>query len=577
MTQILSKSTAGVLQVPVSATQKGAPSSSRRAPKPPAPRLKLLVRRLPPGLTQEEFETALGAEWKAGSGKVGWSQYKPGKVSKDPAKPSRPARAYLQVTSSDHIGPLSDKVRATPFLDARSTANDPILLGPPNLEFAPFAKVPGGRSRKDARQGTIDQDPEFIQFLESLTQPITKPAPAESAEGEDKKEIVTTTPLVQYIKEKKANKAKEAASKSAKHRLEKDAKSEKVQSKRLLQRPDRETTQPAGAEKTEKRSRTERATKDAVKAANKQAVSLASKQGTKAPAQSSPKETTQPAPERKRERGNVAAAARILQRDLGLAPPSNRRRGGRGAPGDGDAKGDQRATLDTNNKDTPTKLPRGSPAQEATKAKRSNTPQPSETPTSQRSEASTPVQAASTPGRPPRPAKAKQPPAATPPTTSTATQAFLKHANPSQGVTEPLLDAAFAPFGKVVKVEIDKKKGFGYVDFAEPESLQTAIAASPVTVAQSQVVVLERKANPGAEKGRGKGRAVVEPKPSIPTADTATPNRGGRPSEGAAGGHSSRSRRSARGNKGGGKGPPGGGGGGGGNANASENRTAEAK
>ncbi|KAL4863099.1 Smg-4/UPF3 family-domain-containing protein [Aspergillus spectabilis] len=570
MTQILSKSTAGVLQVPASVTQKNAPPSSRKAPKPPAPRLKLLVRRLPPGLTQEEFEIALGAEWKAGAGKVGWSQYKPGTVSKDPNKPSRPSRAYLQVTSSDHIGSLSDKVRSTSFLDARNTTNDPILLGPPSLEFAPFAKVPGGRSRKDARQGTIDQDPEFILFLESLTQPITKSGPVDSAEGEDKKEAVTTTPLVQYIKDKKANKAKEAANKSAKHRSEKDAKSEKVQSKKLLQRPDKETAQPAGAEKTEKRSRTDKATKEAVKAANKQAISLASKQAAKAPAQNSPKDTTPPAPERKRERGNAAAAARILQRDLGLAPPSNRRRGGRGASGDGDARGDQGATPETNKKETPTKSPRGGPAQD-TKAKRSNTPQPSEARNSQRSETSTPVQATSTLGRPPRSAKGKQSPAATTPTTPTATQAFLKHANPSQGVTEPLLDAAFAPFGKVVKVEIDKKKGFGYVDFAEPEALQKAIAASPVAVAQSQVVVLERKANPGAEKGRGKGRAGGEAKPPHPSAD-ANINRGGKPSEGGSGGHSSRGRRSARGNKGGGKAS-----GGGGNANASENKNAETK
>jgi regulator of nonsense transcripts 3 len=82
MTQILSKSSGGVLQIPASATQKNAPAP-KKAPKPAAPRLKLLVRRLPPGLTQEEFETALGAEWKVGAGRVSWAQYKPGKVSKE--------------------------------------------------------------------------------------------------------------------------------------------------------------------------------------------------------------------------------------------------------------------------------------------------------------------------------------------------------------------------------------------------------------------------------------------------------------------------------------------------------------
>ena len=75
------KPTAGVLQIPVTATQKSA--STKKTPKPPAPRLKLLIRRLPPGLTQSELETALGDEWKPGAGKIDWLQYKPGKVSKE--------------------------------------------------------------------------------------------------------------------------------------------------------------------------------------------------------------------------------------------------------------------------------------------------------------------------------------------------------------------------------------------------------------------------------------------------------------------------------------------------------------
>ncbi|KAL5041573.1 Smg-4/UPF3 family-domain-containing protein [Aspergillus fruticulosus] len=574
MTQILSKSSGGVLQIPASATNKNA-SAPKKAPKPAAPRLKLLVRRLPPGLTQEEFETALGAEWEVGAGRVSWAQYKPGKVSKDPAKPSRPSRAYIYVVSSDQITPLSDKIRGTSFLDARNTANDPVLLGPPNLEFAPYAKIPGSRVRKDARQGTIDQDPEFIQFLESLTQPITKPALAENTtEGDDKKETVTTTPLVQYIKEKKANKAKEAASKSSRQRSEREAKSEKVQSKKLLQRPDKEVS-PLSAEKTEKKSRSDKATKEAVKAANKQAANVASKQAAKASAaQSAPKDTTAPAPERKRERGNAAAVGKILQRDLGLAPSNNRRRGGRGASGESEPKTVPAAPSEASKKETPTRSPKGSLAQDAnTKAKRSNTPQPSVTPPSQRSETSTPAPATSTP-RGPRSGRGKQSSATIPTTpTSTATQAFLKHANPSQGVTEPLLETAFSQFGKVAKVEIDKKKGFGYVDFAEPEGLQKAISASPVTVAESQVVVLERKANPGAEKGRGKGRG--EPKPPNSSASgeaNSNSSRSGKPSEGTGGGGggggNSSSGRGRRGRGKGGSKANGGGGSGNTNVNA---------
>lgn len=83
MAQPAGKSTGGVLQIPAAATQKNGPTAPKKPPKPAAPRLKLLVRRLPPGLTQTEFETAVGPEWKAGAGKVDWFQYKAGKVSKE--------------------------------------------------------------------------------------------------------------------------------------------------------------------------------------------------------------------------------------------------------------------------------------------------------------------------------------------------------------------------------------------------------------------------------------------------------------------------------------------------------------
>lgn len=79
----------GVLPVPAAALQKNtAHSNSNGAPRAASnrsqqPRLKLVVRRLAPGLTQQEFELALGDEWKLGQGKVDWFTYKAGKISKE--------------------------------------------------------------------------------------------------------------------------------------------------------------------------------------------------------------------------------------------------------------------------------------------------------------------------------------------------------------------------------------------------------------------------------------------------------------------------------------------------------------
>lgn len=433
--------------------------------------------------------------------------------------------------SNEHIAPFSDQVRQASFQDARHTSHDAVLLGPPTLEFAPYAKTPGNRVRKDARQGTIDQDPEFIAFLESLTQPITKPAPVDAAEGEEKKDSVVTTPLVQFIKEKKASKAKDGPSKSSK-RSEKEAKQEKVQAKKLLLRPDKETVPGPSADKKTK----EKTVKEATKAA-KQAT--AATKGGKATSLKEVKETTGATTEKKRERGNVAAAAKILQRDLGLSPSGGRRRGKGGSAETGSPKTESSRdssvpAAEGAGRETAPKSAKGAPSTTSS-AKAKDEGLPSKT-----SDTATPPTTNPPPAKPGKGAKSK---AATSPA-PTATQAFLKHANPSQGVTEALLEIAFSPFGAVTKVEIDKKKGFGYVDFAEPESLQKAMAASPVSVAQSQVVVLERKANPGGEKSR-KARGDTQPNSGkAKTGEGKTGERGGGNIQG-----SSRGSRGGRGSR----------------------------
>ncbi|PHH81360.1 hypothetical protein CDD83_3606 [Cordyceps sp. RAO-2017] len=200
----------------------------RSKPRPHNEGEKLVVRRLPPGMTEAEFVSALGPEWEVNKGKVDWFSYCIGKVASDPSKLSRPSRAYLHLTRKDDMMALSQAVRAATWEDASGTFTSSSLIGPPSLEFSTYKKVPGSRRRTDPRQGTIDQDQEFMAFLEGLANPAP---PRESVEVEDADETakedgnnnsgsgakVTTTPLVEFLKEKKANKGKDgAAGKNAK-------------------------------------------------------------------------------------------------------------------------------------------------------------------------------------------------------------------------------------------------------------------------------------------------------------------------------------------------------------------------
>ncbi|EEH05120.1 conserved hypothetical protein [Histoplasma capsulatum G186AR] len=506
-------SSAGVLPISPLAAQRG--SSNKPSPKPAAPQLKVLIRRLPPGLTAQEFVAVLGDEWKVGNGKVDWFRFKEGKVFKDPAKPSRPTRAYLRVTSIPLVDELSEKVRVSAFQDGRNTSRDPILLGPPSLEYAPYPRVPGSRVRKDGRQGTIDLDSDFITFLESLTNPVTKSV-ADIAADDTREEKPTITPLIQFLKEKRANKGKETSSpaRPSRHsrgeaREGKDAKVERVHARKLLSRAEKATPSPGD------RPKIERATKQSIKAVNKQTANQMSKKPRKASESLSPKEERPPptviAPERRRERGSMSAATKILRRDLGLAPAAPRRRAEKLAnsattepPLTGEADGAPVHSNEDGSKRTSTKASKEaeSTRKPALAKQAKGALQPSAvtgrntSKSANRPVTPTTVTVSSVSKHNPTLASAQAVPH------STATQAFLKHANPSQGVTEELLVAGFATFGKVVKVEIDKKKGFGYVDFAEPGGLAKAIQASPVQIAQSQVVVLERKSGAAVAQAR---------------------------------------------------------------------------
>ena len=414
-----------------------------------------------------------------------------------PSKPSRPARAYLRVKDQDMLDTLSTVVKQATFQDVKSTSKDPCLLGPPSLEFAPFGRVPGNRVRKDGRQGTIDQDPEFIDFLQSMTEPVTKSnLLGDGGDGTDAKPAkVRTTPLVEYLKEKKANKGKEVATpktpKSQGKTEIKDFKTEKIEPKNI-------SVVRKEALRSSEKTKVEKATQDAVKAVNKSVALLKSRKDTAESVSAAAKASGTPPSsiKRERERGSASVAAKILQRDLGLAPARERKtfRAANNASKAPEGAEPEAKTLSVSSATQPSNKAAERPISNVPVQQSTSTPSiPNAPPTGPRiSKPSAPSsQSASKPVNKPT----ERPPMPLPNPSPGAKSAFLKHANFSQGVTEELLKTAFVAFGAVTRCEIDKKKGFGYVDFEDPECLKQAMLASPVKVGDKggQVVVLENK------------------------------------------------------------------------------------
>lgn len=450
--------------------------------KAPAPKLKLEVRRLPPGLTLTEFEETLGEEWKLGSGKVDWREYRQGKTRTPGAgKVPELSRCYIHVSGEAYVREFEKRFLEVVFHDKAGTYKHADLKHlAPTLGFAQNQKTPlqQPRQRADNRQGTIDQDPEFIAFLEAETQPIAKAASVDALhlERESSKMEVKTTPLIEDLREKKANRAKAAQAKAEK--AEKDKKEKKAAGKDATTVPEKSTAKGGQQQKVDQ------AVKDANKAATKQAAAKVAQQQakntppskTKKQAQSpkpanaalvqpTPSGTSSPAPQRvptgPRQRGNVEGIKNILHKDLGIRP-----------------KPTPAAQIKAASSTTPT-----------------TTPNQPETSTTTQTATASPAPSKATAQKPTPPVSSSLE-SKTPPF-----KAYLKHANPSQGMTEILIQQALAHYGEMSSVTIDPRKGTAIAVFKDAEGLKKALEAKKVSVANGAVEILEFRERAGTGSG----------------------------------------------------------------------------
>ncbi|KAF2772696.1 hypothetical protein EJ03DRAFT_324245 [Teratosphaeria nubilosa] len=495
----------GVL--PVNAAQRAAPAKA------PAPKLKLHLRRLPPGLALTELEDALGDEWRLGNGKVDWREFTPGKV-KAPGKIHQQAGCYFHVTSEACVHELnarhSEVLAINGYHDKAGTYAFPELKQlQPMIEYAANQKIPqNNRQRGDNRAGTIDQDPEYMAFLEEQTQAIVKPAALEPpADKADKLEI-KSTPLIDDLREKKANKAKAASNRNDKKKdddkKEPDAKSSPSKAKSVKSAQAAKVEQAAKdaakvltklvANKTAAQPQPG-TTKNAspAKAAAKRQPAASPKQQSATPVQpaaaSESRGSPSPAPNRvppgQRPRGNAEGIKKMLQKDLGIGPkptPGSRPQ---------TPKQNQRA----NSAVPPTvACPTAASPRPTEQAKPPTAPKAQQQ--QQAKSAPTPANAAAT-------------------LSPSSTKAYLKHANPSQGMTEMLILQALSQYGPVNNVTIDPRKGTAIAMFKDQDGLVKALEAKKIPVANGAVEVHAFREGstrggaplgaPAGPSGRGRG------------------------------------------------------------------------
>jgi|EP01046_Picozoa_sp_COSAG06_P000216 hypothetical protein len=179
------------------------------------PSFKAVVRRLPSKLTAEEFFGVIDAlhirddvSWSyfvAGNSGEGFSR---GQPTTNPE--FRYGRAYLNFNTAPGLEYFLGNFGGYPFLDAKGKEWPCVVMR------APLPKVPQeGKRRKDTKHmGTIEQDPDYMEFLAELEKEPEAPKTAEQlmaareAEEAKAKELVEdeVTPLVAFMRKKRDEK-----------------------------------------------------------------------------------------------------------------------------------------------------------------------------------------------------------------------------------------------------------------------------------------------------------------------------------------------------------------------------------
>ncbi|KAG0215507.1 hypothetical protein BGX28_009555 [Mortierella sp. GBA30] len=142
---------------------------------------KIVVRRLPANLPEHIFLDSIKTlvPDQALERATTWVS---GKVSKNPVKGNTSARAYIYFKNEKLAMEFKKVYHGHVFVDKNGNE------GRAHVEFAPFQKIPREQRKPDAKQGTIEEDPDYIAFLEALS--------AEPTEAEKEMKMSETEQLL---------------------------------------------------------------------------------------------------------------------------------------------------------------------------------------------------------------------------------------------------------------------------------------------------------------------------------------------------------------------------------------------
>ncbi|KAK7302375.1 hypothetical protein RJT34_13263 [Clitoria ternatea] len=165
-------------------------------------RTKVVLRHLPPSISESSLLSQIDPSFAS---RYNWLSFRPGKISH---KHSSYSRAYIDFKTPEDVLDFAH------FFDGHVFVNEKGTRFKVMVEYAPSQRVPRHCPyKKDARDGTIYKDSEYLEFLELLAKPVENLPSAEiqleKREAERSgaaKDIPIITPLMDFVRQKRAAK-----------------------------------------------------------------------------------------------------------------------------------------------------------------------------------------------------------------------------------------------------------------------------------------------------------------------------------------------------------------------------------
>ncbi|XP_031250018.1 regulator of nonsense transcripts UPF3-like [Pistacia vera] len=177
--------------------------------KEPLQRTKLVIRHLPPSLSQSDLLSLFHDRFV---GRYNWFCFRQGKSS-NKHKIQRFSRAYVELKRAEDVFEFADLLNGHVFVNEKGSQFKTIV------EYAPSQRVPKPCTRKDSREGTIYNDPDYLEFLKLIAKPVEN-LPSAEIQLERKeaelsgatKETPIVTPLMEYVRLKRASESRTQSS-----------------------------------------------------------------------------------------------------------------------------------------------------------------------------------------------------------------------------------------------------------------------------------------------------------------------------------------------------------------------------